>query len=667
MFKKASKLFSRTDKDKENSSKEVSEAEVLGVYIEPFFYGRITRQEAEDVLKVNGNADGLYLLRESFTPMGNFSLSISHNGEAIHYAILKQIDGKFQISDGVAFSDPVSLIEHYRSSKKGFLTVPKTPCLRIPPQEAIACRGLSYTELHSRMKTAAQKMNANIAKAFGPLREPLLVHVLKTIHKDMPWFHGEISRDEGNKRLEMDGHKDGKFLIRSRADGQSFALTMSHEFNLRHYCILVSDGETYSIENGNKFQALTILVDHYHNKRDGLPCKLEMPVPNPDTRHRVWKEYQQLSTDLTQKPGHKPDQPGSKKPLRPVPPIPLDDCFPVSPSTPTENGACFIAPGSSPSLERPPPHKCWEDEEELEDQDSTQFRSLTVEEAEEQEKIYSDIRLDVMNRGLNPDQVTLSENLGSGQFGEVKKGVCRLMGKDIRVAVKTLKNNDREAESEIMKEAELMKKLDHPHIVRMIGVCKSNSLMLVLELAELGPLKKYLERHKEMRTWHLLELATQICDGMRYLEQHDVVHRDLATRNVLLLTEHFAKISDFGMSRMVDSSEYYLAHVPGKWPLMWYAPECLYYHKFDTKSDVWSFGVTLWEIMSFGARPYAHKKPPQILAFLEEGHRMAKPKDCDDRIYNIMLSCWHFQKEKRPTFAELHPKLNKLFSDFQEH
>ena len=151
-----------------------------------------------------------------------------------------------------------------------------------------------------------------------------------------------------------------------------------------------------------------------------------------------------------------------------------------------------------------------------------------------------------------------------------------------------------------------MAKLDHRHIVRLIGVCENDPFMLVMELAPLGPLNKYLQNHgQNMTDTDILRLMLQVAKAMQYLEDVNYVHRDLAARNILLVNEKFAKVSDFGMSRALgQGKDYYKARSASKWPLKWYAPECIYYYKFSSKSDVWSFGVALWEAMSRGEMPY---------------------------------------------------------------
>lgn len=151
-----------------------------------------------------------------------------------------------------------------------------------------------------------------------------------------------------------------------------------------------------------------------------------------------------------------------------------------------------------------------------------------------------------------------------------------------------------------------MAKLDHRHIVRLIGVCEGDPFMVVMELAPLGPLNKYLQNYGEnISDEDIIHLLLQVSKAMQYLEEMNFVHRDLAARNILLVNEKFAKVSDFGMSRALgQGKDYYKARSASKWPLKWYAPECIYYYKFSSKSDVWSYGVALWEALSRGEMPY---------------------------------------------------------------
>ncbi|RWS05172.1 tyrosine-protein kinase ZAP-70-like protein [Dinothrombium tinctorium] len=221
-----------------------------------------------------------------------------------------------------------------------------------------------------------------------------------------------------------------------------------------------------------------------------------------------------------------------------------------------------------------------------------------------------------------------------------------------------------ELSSEILKEAQTMSSLDHKHIVRLIGVCETDPLMIVMELAPLGPLNQYLIDHTNCVPINdIIALILQVAMAMEYLECRQYIHRDLAARNVLLVNDRFAKISDFGMSRALGiGKEYYRARSASKWPLKWYAPECIYYFKFSTKSDVWSFGVTLWEAVSYGQKPYEGMDGQDILRLFRENRRLPKPDNCPDEIYELMWKCWAFRYyEFIVSFSFRSPVFHSLF------
>ena len=214
-----------------------------------------------------------------------------------------------------------------------------------------------------------------------------------------------------------------------------------------------------------------------------------------------------------------------------------------------------------------------------------------------------------------------------------------------------------------MKEAAVMASLDHKHIIRLIGIASEererSPFLMVLELAPLGPMISFLQTGAghALSVRDILVLMLQVSMGMQYLESRNYVHRDLAARNVLLVNESFAKISDFGMSRALGiGKDYYRAKAGSKWPLKWFAPECIYYFKFSSKSDVWAFGVTLWEALSYGARPYDGMDSIQILRFLnadEKRQRLPPPPATPPPVQDLLARCWAFRPEDRPSFAAI--------------
>lgn len=616
------------------------------------FYGRITREEAELFLHERGKAEGLFLLRESISPMGNYAISVCHGAKVHHYSIEKQVEGSYKIPEGKPFPGPVELIDYYRSHSDGFVTQPTLPCDRLPGQSPVAFRGITYHQLEKALLIEAKKINADIDRALGTMRDQLVKRVAQNLHFDMPWYHGKITRQEAEDRLLKDGHAPGKFLIRQRDEKNTYALTISCADTPRHYFIAQRQDFRLSIEEGPRFDCLMMLVDNYHNKSDGLACKLRQPCCRPGYSSIDYEQYMIHSSSRRDSIAF------------PSPPSPIG-------SSPPIRGPLPIPPGvrSLPPVPRAADREV---------DDFAQNMRNAIGETEDHPDVFLDVNADelesiygstkfrkeVTTHKLRPEQIELDTlKLGAGNFGSVMKGICHLGAKDIPVAVKTLKKTDLEpgTQSELIKEAEVMKKMDHHHLVRLIGLCEGDTMMLVLELAPLGPLNKFLPKNKHLPLWNVMELMWQVAQGMEYLEAHSFVHRDLAARNILLVDEHFAKISDFGMSKTLSrENNYYLAQQAGKWPLKWYALECINYWKFDSKSDVWSFGVTLWEAASYGAKPYHKMKGQEMVEFLNQGQRLAKPISCTDDIYEVMLECWRENRNDRPTFKKLVPTMQGL-------
>ncbi|GMT31166.1 hypothetical protein PFISCL1PPCAC_22463, partial [Pristionchus fissidentatus] len=259
-------------------------------------------------------------------------------------------------------------------------------------------------------------------------------------------------------------------------------------------------------------------------------------------------------------------------------------------------------------------------------------------------------------------EIAMRNKLGGGQYGDVYEGFWKRYDKT--VAVKTLKE-DAMALPDFLAEAAIMKELHHKNLVQLLGVCTREApFYIIAEYMCYGNLLDYLRKSERSKLTPstLVHMATQVAAGMAYLETRNFIHRDLAARNCLVGENNFVKVADFGLARFMREDTY-TAHQGAKFPIKWTAPEGLAYNTFSTKSDVWAFGVLLWEIATCGMAPYPGVELSNVYSLLEKGFRMDQPPGCPPNVYMLMLQCWNWSPSDRPRFRELHSRLENILSN----
>ncbi|XP_068625168.1 focal adhesion kinase 1 [Battus philenor] len=285
------------------------------------------------------------------------------------------------------------------------------------------------------------------------------------------------------------------------------------------------------------------------------------------------------------------------------------------------------------------------------------------------------------------NQIELTGIIGEGQFGDVHKGTCRVTSANhpslrrqlalqkqegrsvggeyvLHVAVKTCKMDaDLDTAEKFLEEAYIMQQFSHPHIIGLVGVCSSPPIWIVMELATLGEMRAYLQQNAHrLETCTLVLYIYQLSTALSYLESKKFVHRDIAARNVLVSTATCVKLADFGLSKRVDDKSYYKAS-RGKLPIKWMAPESINFRRFTSASDVWMFGVCMWEILMLGVKPFSGVKNNDVIGKLENGERLALPPRCPPRLYSVMSRCWAYEPSQRPAARALKDTLFEILQE----
>ncbi|XP_075780110.1 tyrosine-protein kinase Fyn isoform X3 [Pelodiscus sinensis] len=429
------------------------------------------------------------------------------------------------------------------------------------------------------------------------------------------WYFGKLGRKDAERQLLSFGNPRGTFLIReSETTKGAYSLSIRDWDDMKgdhvkHYKIRKLDSGGYYITTRAQFETLQQLVQHYSERAAGLCCRLVVPC------HKGMPRL----TDLSVK---------------------TKDVWEI----PRESLQLIKRLGNGQFGE------VW-----MEKADGLCF-NLTVIASNHTPQTVG-LAKDAWE--VARDSLFLEQKLGQGCFAEVWRGTWN---GNTKVAIKTLKPGTMSPES-FLEEAQIMKKLKHDKLVQLYAVVSEEPIYIVTEYMNKGSLLDFLKdgEGRALKLPNLVDMAAQVAAGMAYIERMNYIHRDLRSANILVGNGLICKIADFGLARLIEDNEY-TARQGAKFPIKWTAPEAALYGRFTIKSDVWSFGILLTELVTKGRVPYPGMNNREVLEQVERGYRMPCPQDCPISLHELMIHCWKKDPEERPTFEYLQGFLEDYFT-----
>nr|CAH7742179.1 unnamed protein product [Callosobruchus chinensis] len=620
-----------------------------------WYHGKLSREDAEDLLKQESEKNGLFLVRDSISSIGDYVLSVIHNKEINHYQIRRHVeDAFFSIDERIKFHGLDVLIEYYQTTPnvlcEGLILAEYVEGSQPPHDSRLLGRtnllhratlggslevvsALLKTDKPPDVKDQEGRTAAHLAsmKGYDHILERLIECDANVNLRDSAGYTPlHLLVQKGGANVQARHTDSGRVPLHEAAE-------RGHIDIVRELICLSAPTRPRNKDDAtpaqlarinNHIECAEILENYKHRVTRTEKSKWYHGTLGRQEAETMIKEYATKNGTFLVR--------FSERNKENVLTLYYEDYFyhyiinaNKFSTMPRPKRKNKVAPSEPSKSHDYIPH-CYPSQSQ---NNSFNCDNIASNNNNYNEKDARYIPLECLTRGAL---------IGEGEFASVYEGTyLKNNGQMIKVAIKTLHPEQMQSsKGEFLREAEVMMRLDHHCVVKLIGLSEGPPLLMVQELLPLGSMLQYITTNSD-----------RVCNIWK---KNELVHRDLAARNILLASKNQAKISDFGLSRAFGQGhQYYQAKEGGKWPLKWYAPESYNYGQFSNKSDVWSFGVTIWEMYTFGQTPYGDLKGSEAIKLIEEGERLKQPESCPDHIYDIMKRCWEYKAAGRPSFQEL--------------